>query len=66
MATTVKIRRGGGMLDSEIVEIQQTVDDAMTAVNGALLQKERFVSFTSADGKEFTVVAEDIEDIRDA
>ncbi len=66
MATKVQIKRGGGMLDSETVEIQQSVEDAMTAVNGALLRNERFVSFTSTNGNEFTVVASNVEDIRDA
>jgi hypothetical protein len=66
VATRLRIKRGGGMLDSEFVEIQQSVEDAMTMVNGALLRKERFVAFTDAGGNEFTVVANEVEDIREA
>lgn len=68
MATIVVVREiqaGGHRANSEI-EVEEDVATVSARVNAAITGNEKFVPLTGADGKELTVLAAKVQDIRSA
>ena len=68
MTTIVVVREivaGGHRTNSE-VEVDEDVATVTTRVNTALTANEKFVPLTGTDGKELTVLAAKVQDIRSA
>jgi hypothetical protein len=63
MATQVTIRFGAS--DPTTVNVQESVSDVTDAVNAALSNDLKFIALTGDDGKEFSVVATHVKDVRE-
>lgn len=68
MATIVVVReiQAGGHRANNEIEVEEDVATVTAQVNVALKEDLRFVALTGLDGKELTVEAKKVQDIRSA
>jgi hypothetical protein len=58
--------QAGGMVESKEHTVQEAVKEVTDRVNAALRMNTKFVTVTGEDGKQYSVEAELIHDIREA
>ena len=68
MATIVVVRemQAGGHRANNEIEVEEDVAAVSARVNAAITNNEKFVPLTGTDGKELTVLAAKVQDIRSA